>query len=182
MVKYSKIIIINNKVSKNNIIILDRHKGFIKYCIQYKYIKFYQQIVDYVQLNLYKKNHLLLFDYTYKFNHNTFKSLINNILYGISNYFNTCLKLVGVGYKVKYFNNNLRLFVGYTHFIDIKVPTNIIVVIKEDLFIHLSSVNKDLLGDFASILLSKKPPEPYKGKGIQFVNKVYKLKSNKTKH
>ena len=116
--------------------------------------------------------------------HGLYRSLLNNMVIGVSEGFRKELELVGVGYRV---NNNgqvLELSLGYTHSIYLELPAEIKVETKmernKNPLIILESCDKQLLGQVCAKIRSFRKPEPYKGKGIKFVGEQIRRKSGKT--
>lgn len=116
--------------------------------------------------------------------HGLYRSLLNNMVIGVSEGFRKELELVGVGYRV---NNNgqvLELSLGYTHSIYLELPAEIKVETKmernKNPLIILESCDKQLLGQVCAKIRSFRKPEPYKGKGIRFVGEQIRRKSGKT--
>lgn len=111
-----------------------------------------------------------------------YRTLISNMIEGVSEQFKLILKLNGVGYKVYVEKNLIILNVGYSHLIKKIIPKIISVEIIQNTIISLKSCDKEKLGLFAAQLRSYKRPEPYKGKGI-YIGKetlIYKkIKLNK---
>src|SRR5690554_3747642 len=116
--------------------------------------------------------------------HGLYRSLLNNMVIGVSEGFRKELELVGVGYRV--FNNGqvLELSLGYTHSIFLQLPDEIKVETKmernKNPLIILESCDKQLLGQVCAKIRSFRKPEPYKGKGIKFVGEQLRRKSGKT--
>lgn len=104
--------------------------------------------------------------------HGLERSLASNMVKGVSVGFEKTLQLIGVGYRADAAGNVLTLALGYSHTIDFVLPEGVKgSVIKEgrDTAIKLESANNELLGQVASKIKRLRPPEPYKGKGILFV-------------
>ena len=105
--------------------------------------------------------------------HGLYRSLINNMVVGVSKGFEIKQELVGVGYKAEATGQELRLSLGYSHDILFQLPTEIGVETKTEKranpIITLKGIDKQLLGHVAAKIRSFRKPEPYKGKGIKFV-------------
>ncbi len=116
--------------------------------------------------------------------HGLYRSLINNMVIGVSEGYKKELELVGVGYRASNQGNIIELALGYTHNIFIQLPTEIKVETKSERnknpLIILESCDKQLLGQVCSKIRSFRKPEPYKGKGIKFVGEVIRRKSGKS--
>ena len=116
--------------------------------------------------------------------HGLYRSLINNMVEGVSKGFTTQQELVGVGYKAEVKGQMLELSLGFSHDIHFQIPDEVKVEAKQERrnnpIITLSSINKQLIGEVAAKIRSLRPPEPYKGKGIKFVGEQLRRKAGKT--
>lgn len=111
--------------------------------------------------------------------HGLYRTLINNMVIGVSEQFQLTLILKGVGYRAVVENKELILNLGYSHPIKIAIPEDICIEIVQNTTINLKSCNKEKLGLFASNIRAWRRPEPYKGKGVlykdeQIIRKVGK--------
>ncbi len=116
--------------------------------------------------------------------HGLYRSLVNNMVVGVSEGFKKQLELVGVGYRVSNQGNLLEFSLGYTHPIYMLLPAEVKVETKSERNqnpqIFLESADKQLLGLICAKIRSFRMPEPYKGKGILFKGEVIRRKSGKT--
>ncbi len=116
--------------------------------------------------------------------HGLYRSLLNNMVIGVSEGFKKELELVGVGYRVTNNGQILELSLGYTHSIFLELPKEIKVETKmernKNPLIILESSDKQLLGQVCAKIRSFRKPEPYKGKGVKFVGEQLRRKSGKT--
>ena len=116
--------------------------------------------------------------------HGLYRSLINNMVIGVSEGYKKELELVGVGYRASNNGNIIDFSLGYTHNIFLQLPAEIKVETKSERnknpLIILESCDKQLLGQVCSKIRSFRKPEPYKGKGIKFVGEVIRRKSGKS--
>lgn len=116
--------------------------------------------------------------------HGLYRSLINNMVYGVSEGYHKELELVGVGYRASNNGQILELSLGYTHNIYLMLPAEIKLETKSERnknpLIILESCDKQLIGQVCSKIRSFRKPEPYKGKGIRFVGEVIRRKSGKS--
>ena len=116
--------------------------------------------------------------------HGLYRSLINNMVIGVSEGYKKTLELVGVGYRASNNGQGLELSLGYTHAIylglapEIKVQT--ISERNQNPLIVLESCDKQLLGQVCAKIRSFRKPEPYKGKGVKFQGEVVRRKAGKT--
>lgn len=112
----------------------------------------------------------------------TERSLVNSMIIGVTSGFSKTLKLVGVGYKINMESDNIiNMSLGYSHVIQYCLPTGIIVENISTTEIVLKSINKQLLGQVAANIRSKRKPEVYKGKGIRYSNERIRIKEAKKK-
>ncbi len=116
--------------------------------------------------------------------HGLYRSLIANMVEGVSNGYTIQQELVGVGYKASNNGQLLELALGYSHTILFQIPDEISVECKAErrsnFIITLKSYDKQLLGQVAAKIRSFRPPEPYKGKGIKFVGEELRKKAGKS--
>lgn len=111
----------------------------------------------------------------------TMRSLVNNMVIGVSQGFEKKLMLNGVGYRAKAEGRSLNLILGFSHPIDYKLPEGITVETPTQSEIVLKSADKQLLGQVASEIRSFRPPEPYKGKGVCYHDEHVHRKEAKKK-
>ena len=116
--------------------------------------------------------------------HGLYRSLINNMVVGVSDGYTKQLELIGVGYRAPNEGQVLELSLGYTHNIYLQLPKEIKLETKTERnkapLIILESADKQLLGQVCSKIRSFRMPEPYKGKGIKFTGEVIRRKSGKS--
>jgi large subunit ribosomal protein L6 len=112
--------------------------------------------------------------------HGLYRTLINNMVIGVSEQFTIILLLKGVGYRATVQGNELILNLGYSHPVKIQIPEDISVEVFQNTTIKLKSCNKEHLGLFASNIRSWRQPEPYKGKGILYENEQVLRKAGKS--
>lgn len=112
--------------------------------------------------------------------HGLYRTLINNMVIGVSEQFTTVLTLKGVGYRAVVQDNQIILNLGYSHPVKIQIPEEISVEVAQNTIITLKSCNKEKLGLFASNVRSWRQPEPYKGKGILYENEQIIRKAGKS--
>jgi large subunit ribosomal protein L6 len=120
----------------------------------------------------------------HKSKHGLYRSLVNNMVIGVSEGYTIQQELVGVGYRAEVRNGNrLELSLGYSHDIFIEMPAEVKVEAKterrQNPIITLTSIDKQLIGQVAAKIRSLRPPEPYKGKGIKFVGEQLRRKAGK---
>ena len=116
-----------------------------------------------------------------KANWGTTRALINNMMVGVTTGFTKNLEIVGVGYRGAISGRKLTLNLGLSHSVDIEIPHDIEVKMDGNTKLTISSADKQKLGQFCSFIRSKRPPEPFKGKGIRYANEFIIRKEGKKK-
>ena len=109
-----------------------------------------------------------------------FRSLLQNIIIGLSEKFNKVLTINGVGYKFEIENNILIIIAGFSHPVKLVIPKDLSIKLESPLSLVISGTNKQKVGLFASKIKQISPPEPYKGKGIFYLNEKIRRKIGKT--
>ncbi len=109
------------------------------------------------------------------------RSLITNMVTGVTKGFEKKLEIVGVGFRADLQGDTLKLTLGYSHPILYPVPKEIKVEIEKQTLLTVKGINKQQVGIVAAQLRSIKPPEPYKGKGIRYLGERIRKKVGKTK-
>ena len=109
----------------------------------------------------------------------TTRSLINNMIIGVSEGFVRKLELIGVGYRAKASGKLLELTLGFSHLIKYQLPEQVEVETPSQTEVVLKSHNKQILGQVAAEIRSYRPPEPYKGKGVRYSDEQVKRKEAK---
>ena len=112
--------------------------------------------------------------------HGLFRSLVSNMVIGSSQGFTKVLELKGVGYKASMGGKALTLSLGFSHLIKIEAPEGIQISVENNTLIKISGVNKEKVGLIAQQIRSKRPPEPYKGKGVLYQGEVVQRKVGKS--
>ena len=108
------------------------------------------------------------------------RSLINNMIVGVSQGFKKELAVIGVGYKVQVTGKKLVLNLGYSHAIEYDIPAGLTITVAEGNKIIVEGADKQMVGQAAATIRSYRKPEPYKGKGIRYVDEQITLKEGKT--
>jgi large subunit ribosomal protein L6 len=111
--------------------------------------------------------------------HGLYRSLIFNMVKGVSEGFEKKLKLIGVGYRVRKEGEGLVLSVGYSHDVPVEKIEGISFDVEGTDIIKVSGIDKARVGEIAAKLRKIRPPEPYKGKGIRYIDEVISLKAGK---
>ena len=116
--------------------------------------------------------------------HGLYRSLINNMVVGVSEGYKESLELIGVGYKAAMSGNTLELSLGYSHNIFLAMPAEVTATAVTEKgkapLITLESNDKQLIGQVAAKIRSLRKVEPYKGKGVRFVGEIVRRKAGKT--
>ncbi|XBT18140.1 MAG: 50S ribosomal protein L6 [Candidatus Shikimatogenerans sp. Tser] len=163
-----KILIPNNInfIYKNNIFYVKGNLGKLKLKINKKVILFFKK--KYIYLKIKNKKSI-----KEKSLYGLYRTLIYNMIIGVSKGFKKKLLIIGLEYKVIKHKNTLEFYLGYSHNIVIDIPKCIkvnIIINNNIIILNLFSYNKVLLGLYSSKIKSFKKPDPYKGKGIRFSN------------
>ena len=111
----------------------------------------------------------------------TTRALINNAVQGVSVGFEKEMEIVGVGYRGALQGKKLTLNLGLSHPVEIEVPDYITIKMDGNTKFTISSPDKQKLGEFAAMIRSKRPPEPFKGKGVRYSNEFILKKEGKKK-
>jgi large subunit ribosomal protein L6 len=111
----------------------------------------------------------------------TVRSNINNAVIGVSTGFTRKLEINGVGYRAAMQGNKLSLNLGYSHPVTMDVPAGLTVSVDNNTKIDISGADKQLLGQFAAEVRAKRPPEPFKGKGVKYADEYIVRKEGKKK-
>lgn len=111
--------------------------------------------------------------------HGLVRTLINNMVLGVSEGFEKKLQLVGVGYRAALKGKNLELSLGYSHPVVIEAQENITFEVPDNTHINVKGISKEQVGQVAAEIRAKRPPEPYKGKGIRYIDEHVRRKLGK---
>lgn len=111
----------------------------------------------------------------------TARALVNNMVIGTTTGFSISLKLIGVGYRAAVQGQQLNMTLGYSHPVEIKIPTGITVEVKDQTEVMISGLDKQKVGEFAANVRSRRAPEPFKGKGVRYTNEFIAMKEGKKK-
>nr|QCI04804.1 ribosomal protein L6 [Bornetia secundiflora] len=111
--------------------------------------------------------------------HGLSRSIINNMVIGVSIGFKKKLVIEGVGYRSQLEGKNLILNVGYSHPVKIEPPKDIKITVDNNTNILITGINKETVGQIAATIRSIRPPEPYKGKGIRYADEIIRRKVGK---
>jgi large subunit ribosomal protein L6 len=111
--------------------------------------------------------------------HGLWRQLINNMVVGITTGFEKKLQLIGVGYRAAVQGRVLDLQLGYSHPCQLSIPDGIDVKVEKNTSISITGIDKQAVGQFAANVRAKRPPEPYKGKGVRYENEFVRRKAGK---
>jgi len=107
------------------------------------------------------------------------RTLLNNMVVGVSQGFTRVLEINGVGYRAEVASDTLKLTLGFSHPVEHKLPGGISASVEKNTIVTLSGFDKELLGQTAATIRRYRPPEPYKGKGIKYSDEVIRRKVGK---
>lgn len=117
---------------------------------------------------------------THRALHGLSRTLVANMVEGVTSGFKKTLEIVGVGYRAEAKPFGLTLQLGYSHPIDYKAPEGIQLRAVSPTVIEVEGANKEMVGQVAAEIRSLRPPEPYKGKGVKYQGEVIRRKAGKT--
>ena len=112
--------------------------------------------------------------------HGLTRTLINNMIIGVTSGYNKELQINGVGYRVAKQGNNLNLTLGYSHPVIFEAPAGITFDVPNPNTIIVNGIDIELVGQTAAVIRTKRPPEVYRGKGIKYADEVIRRKEGKT--
>ena len=112
--------------------------------------------------------------------HGLSRTLVSNMITGVSTGFEKRLQITGVGYRAQMSGKDLLLNMGYSHPVTMITPDTLSVKVESPTNVVVSGLEKDLVGEFAAKIRSVRPPEPYKGKGIAYEGEYIRRKAGKT--
>jgi large subunit ribosomal protein L6 len=112
--------------------------------------------------------------------HGLYRSLIANMVTGLTEGFSKKLEIVGVGYRAEQKGKNLVLHLGFSHPVLFKPPDEIEITCENPTNFYVKGIDKQLVGQVAAKIRSFRPPEPYKGKGIRYAGEYVRRKAGKT--
>ncbi len=112
--------------------------------------------------------------------HGLYRTLVNNMIIGVSEQFQRNLTLNGVGYRAAVQGKSIILNLGYSHPVEMEIPEGITIEVTRNTQINLKACDKEQLGLFAAKIRAWRPPEPYKGKGIIYEGEIVRRKAGKS--
>jgi large subunit ribosomal protein L6 len=111
----------------------------------------------------------------------TMRASVSNMVVGVSEGFTRKLEINGVGYRAAMQGNKLVLNLGYSHPVEMEVPQGLSVNVENNTSVTITGADKQLLGQFAAEVRAKRPPEPFKGKGVKYADEYIVRKEGKKK-
>lgn len=108
------------------------------------------------------------------------RSLVNNMVVGVSTGFERILEINGIGYRAEAKGKSIVFNLGYSHPIDFPLPDGISATVEKNNIVKLNGIDKHLLGQTAARIRQLRPPEPYKGKGVKYAEEYIQRKAGKT--
>ena len=111
----------------------------------------------------------------------TTRSNLNNMVKGVSEGFSRKLEINGVGYRAALAGNKLQLNLGYSHPVEMEIPAGLAVTMDGNTKLEITGFDKQVLGQFAAEVRAKRPPEPFKGKGVKYADEQIVRKEGKKK-
>jgi large subunit ribosomal protein L6 len=109
------------------------------------------------------------------------RTLVNNMVVGVTQGYERTLELVGVGYRAAMKGQSLSMQLGFSHDVDVKAPEGISFAVPKQTEIRISGIDKQLVGEIAARIRRLRPPEPYKGKGVRYAGEQVRRKEGKKK-
>ena len=109
------------------------------------------------------------------------RTLVNNMVEGVTKGYEQNLELVGVGYRAAMKGQSLSMQLGFSHDVDIPAPAGITFTVPKQTEIRISGIDKQLVGELAARIRKIRPPEPYKGKGVRYAGEHVRRKEGKKK-
>ena len=111
--------------------------------------------------------------------HGLSRTLINNMIEGVTKEYSKTLEINGVGYRAQKQGNNLVLNLGYSHPVNFEAPAGITFELPNPDLLIVKGIDKELVGQTAAVIRTKRPPEVYRGKGIKYSDEVIRRKEGK---
>ena len=109
------------------------------------------------------------------------RTLVNNMVVGVTQGYERTLELVGVGYRAQMKGSMLSMQLGYSHDVEVKPPEGISFAVPKQTEIRIAGIDKQVVGELAARIRRMRPPEPYKGKGVRYAGEKVRRKEGKKK-
>jgi len=132
--------------------------------------------IDGAVINVTRPNDLKRF----KSLHGLTRTLIDNMVVGVTSGYTKTLEIVGTGYRAAKAGNVLTLTLGYSHPVEMKDPEGVEATVEGNNKIHVTGIDKEKVGQHAANIRAKRPPEPYKGKGVKYQGEYIRRKAGKS--
>ncbi len=157
---------------KDNVATVKGKKGEVSHSISpLVNIEIEDNIVNVVRKNDEKKSRMV---------HGTTRSLLNNMIVGVSEGFSKSLEIIGVGYRAQLKGKKLSLSLGLSHPVEFETPEGLEVEVPKNTEIIIKGADKEAVGAFAANIRAVRSPEPYKGKGVRYAGELVLRKEGKT--
>lgn len=111
--------------------------------------------------------------------HGLSRTLINNMIIGVTEGYTKTLEIVGTGYRAQQKGTGIELSLGFSHTVPVEAPEGITLTVEGNLKIHVSGISKEQVGEVAANIRKIRPPEPYKGKGVRYAGENVRRKVGK---
>ena len=112
--------------------------------------------------------------------HGLTRTLVNNMVVGVTQGYTKTMEIVGVGYRVTAKGSNLEFALGYSHPVPVEAPKGITFVVESPIKFRVEGIDKQLVGEVAANIRKLRKPDPYKGKGVRYAGEVVRRKVGKT--
>ena len=112
--------------------------------------------------------------------HGLMRTLVANMVEGVSKGFEKKLEIVGIGYRSEMKGSSIALYLGYSHPIDFPLPKGISAEVEKQTLLTIKGIDKELVGQTAAKIRDLRKPDPYKGKGVKYAGEVLRKKAGKT--
>jgi len=112
--------------------------------------------------------------------HGLMRTLVANMVEGVSKGFEKKLEIVGIGYRSELKGGNLAFYLGYSHPIDFPLPKGISAEVEKQTLVTIKGIDRELVGQIAAKIRGLRKPDPYKGKGVRYAGEILKKKAGKT--
>lgn len=159
-------------VDENNLVTVKGPKGQLQ-----------EQVSKLINLEI-KENEILFTRESdareYRAQHGLARTLVNNMVVGVTNGYEKKMQLIGVGYKAEKKGNTLVMNLGYSHPVEMVDPEGITTEVPDATTVIVKGIDKAAIGNYAANIRAWRMPEPYKGKGIKYENEVIRRKEGKT--
>ena len=112
--------------------------------------------------------------------HGLTRTLVNNMVIGVTQGYTKSMEIVGVGYRVTAKGSNLEFALGYSHPVPVEAPKGITFIVESPIRFRVEGIDKQLVGEVAANIRKLRKPDPYKGKGVRYAGEVVRRKVGKT--